>query len=149
MNSFLVARLYADEPIGTGYPIGQNHILTAWHVVDGLSVKDIELQWFAKADERHPSDICSVKEIIVYDDWKKHDIAVLACDLPDRVKMLFKSVYFAQSMYPTRSSWQTIGYPRVEGFLQKGSSGTLGVQLNKCSIDLNLDTSTHEENLQT
>ncbi|MBK8454031.1 MAG: trypsin-like serine protease [Thiofilum sp.] len=148
MEPRLVARIYADEPIGTGYPIDNGLILTAWHVVEELQAKDLQLQWFENPLSEEPCCFCEVKEILSHQKWQEYDIAVLKCEFPEKIQVLYSPTMLAYQLPSARTGWESVGFPRVEGFLKKGSTGSLNVNLEGVVVSLNLDSTTNEVSLE-
>lgn len=125
---------------GTGYVIADGLILTAHHVVE-FEERDksqpIQLEWTKLSREDAP---CKAQMTGVI--WANHDVAVLACVMPDLVKAhLMALPKLAASKVTSCKRWETAGYPKINQFLLKDSTGEFGSDLGDPTITLNLTVS--------
>lgn len=108
--------------LGTAYPVCQNRLLTAAHVVkaNGVRAATIEIRWFANHSERQTDWI---KATILSLDAEKLDIAMLESEFPEadiRISGCLDS-------RPTKPiGWTSWGYPAV-GEDKNGSRNCVSV----------------------
>lgn len=125
---------------GTGYVIAGGRILTAHHVVEFAErdkTQPIQLEWTKLSTKNDPCTAQMTKVI-----WAKHDVAVLACVMPDLVTAhLMDLPKLAISKVASCKRWETAGYPKINQFLLKDSTGEFGSDLGDPTITLNLTVS--------
>lgn len=128
------------ERTGTGYVIADGLILTAHHVVEFAErdkVQPIQLEWTKLSKKDDP---CKAQMAHVI--WAEHDVAVLACVMPDLVKThLMDLPKLAVSKVVSCKRWESAGYPKINQFLPKDSTGEFGSDLGDPTITLNLTVS--------
>lgn len=129
---------------GTGYVIADGLILTAHHVVEFAErdkTQPIQLEWTTLSTPNNPCTAQMTKVI-----WAKHDLAVLACVMPDLVKAhLMDLPTLAVSNVASCKRWESAGYPAINQFQLKDATGEFGVDLAKPTFNLTL-TDTYDPN---
>ena len=136
----LVVKINSSKPIGTGYPVAEGVILTAWHVVEGLEAKNIQLEWPSfKSDAGEPC-VISAREVVSEEVWQGYDIALLYCQFPDQVRQSFRLVEPLTNI-PSQpdARWFSVGFPALNEFFKKDTGGLIGTDLNEQQIRLVLD----------
>lgn len=122
---------------GTGYVIAGGLVLTAHHVVEFAErdkTQPIQLEWTKLSKARTPCT-AAVTNVI----WAKHDVAVLACVLPDLVKAhLVDLPKLAVSNVASCKRWESAGYPKINQFQLKDATGEFGVDLGNPTFNLTL-----------
>ncbi|MGB3918846.1 MAG: trypsin-like peptidase domain-containing protein [Thiothrix litoralis] len=125
------------ERTGTGYVIADGLILTAHHVVE-FAERDksqpIQLEWTKLSKENSP---CKAQMTDVI--WAKHDVAVLACVMPDLLKAhLLDLPKLAVSKVASCKRWESAGYPKINQSQLKDATGEFGVDLSDPTFNLTL-----------
>ena len=134
-----VSRLDKLTRTGTGYPIGDNLLLTARHVVE-----------FAERDKTKPLTVEWLelgKEIVIepqafkfiYDGGEQLDVVLLSCSLPEKVAGAVTHDVLERQKINTKNNWETLGFPQVHGFDAKDATGIFGVDQGSRTISLTLD----------
>ncbi len=136
MNPKLVAKIKAPDTkgkssIGTGYPISNEWLITARHVVDfsDRSSAPITLEW-STFSEPVTATVTSVELL-------DNDIALLRCDVPAELGNIVFSP--AAKLPPERVGWKSAGYPDVNECKWFDATGIFGVDSGKALISLTLD----------
>ncbi|WP_020560739.1 serine protease [Thiofilum flexile] len=125
MDTRLIAKVLSTDKdgecsVGTGYPIAENLLITAWHVVV-----------FAERDESIPIRLewpdlgyeDAEAEIIYAGGSLECDIAVLKCKTPPNMQLL--PSLLARRMPKEHEPWATRGYPRFSKSLDTGGKRKL------------------------
>lgn len=103
----LPTKINGKRSIGTGYPVGNDLVLTARHVVvfaarDNMIPISVEWPDFGYADTNAE---------IVFDGGEECDIAVLRCRIPPQVNL--PALLLARRFPVPHEEWASFGYPRM------------------------------------
>jgi hypothetical protein len=133
---------------GTGYLIADGLILTAHHVVEFVerdTSQPIQVEWTKLSTAGTPCT-ATVANVI----WAKHDVAVLACVMPDLVKAHLTSLpRLAVSKVVSRKPWESAGYPAINQFQLKDATGEFGADLDDSTFNLNLTNTYDRDSVPT
>ena len=133
MNPHLIAKIKAPDQqaknsIGTGYPITQEWVITAKHVIDFVdrSNEPIIIEWL----NHHPVKVQDIKLL-------DNDIALLRCNVPAELGRIDFSP--AAKLPAEREGWKSAGHPDVNDCELFDATGQFGVDLGHAMITLTLD----------
>ncbi len=133
MNPRLIAKIKAPDQqeknsIGTGYPITQEWVITAKHVIDfaDRSSESVIVEWL-----NHPP--VKVQDIKLLD----NDIALLRCNVPSELGRIDFSP--AHKLPAALEGWKSAGHPEVNDCELFDATGRFGADLDRAMITLTLD----------
>ncbi|MEI6334292.1 MAG: hypothetical protein WCS87_07010 [Methylococcaceae bacterium] len=157
MDSKLVAKITVQRTdnntrTGTAYPVGANLLLTARHVIefhDKLGKRDetkpVTVDW---QDVGEHVVIEPEKINFAFDGGEQLDVVLLCCPLPEAVAKSVNHTILEKEKIKTGNKWETLGFPKVNGFQAQDATGTFGVDQEKPQIRLTLDDNVNEKNFQ-
>jgi hypothetical protein len=153
MDSRLVAKITVPRVddqtrTGTAYPIAEDLLLTARHVIEfdeRDKAKPITVEW----QEAGEKIIIEPQQITFeFDGGDKLDVILLRCPLPQAIAAAVTSAILEEEKIHSRNAWETLGFPKVNNFNLKGATGMFSVDTKQPTIDLTLDDSIKETILQ-
>ena len=138
MITELVARISTGgTTIGTGYSVADGLILTAWHVVKGREAATIDVEWLDLREGGQPAKKSVIS--VQCDDWETFDIALLHVPFPQSVKSALMPVKWCYRMPKTQQGWESLGFPWISHFSEKGLDGHINVDSKKPRIAVKLN----------
>lgn len=147
MESKLVAKITTKRTdggirTGTGFPLGANLLLTARHVIEfdeRDKTKPITVDWqdVGKSVVIEPNDIK-----FEFDGGEQLDVVLLCCSIPE---VDITHAILETEKIISKNNWETLGFPKVNGFQRKGATGTFSVDSADSTIDLTLDDTIDKE----
>lgn len=132
--------------IGTGYPVANNVIMTAAHVVGNAAADNVEVCWWHGEGETHKP----CKSILWNGESQDlaYDVVLLECDFPAQFQRRWGRV--AAVRPPDDGRWASEGFPElgkkkdVGEVPLKGSTFSMGSQSDHLHLDIDASSETEE-----
>ena len=160
MDSKLVAKITVQRTdnntrTGTAYPVGANLLLTARHVIefhDELGKRDetkpVTVDWQDVGEHGEHVLIEPEKINFAFDGGKQLDVVLLRCPIPQAIAASVNHTILEKEKIKTGNKWETLGFPKVNGFQAQDATGTFGVDQEKSLINMTLDDTVNEKIFQ-
>lgn len=160
MDSKLVAKITVQRTdnntrTGTAYPVGANLLLTARHVIefhDKLGKRDetkpVTVDWQDVGEHGEHVVIEPEKINFAFDGFdggEQLDVALLCCPIPQAIAASVNHTILEKEKINTGNKWETLGFPKVNGFQAQDATGIFGVDQEKPLINLTLDDTVNEK----
>lgn len=153
MDAKLVAKIITPRTdnkarTGTAYPVAANLLLTARHVIEFKErdkTKPITVEW---QDFHETRDIAPEDITYLFDGGELLDVVLLCCPLPEAIAEIVTPNILEKEKIGSTTPWETLGFPKVNGFLAQDATGKFGVDQQKPQIRLTLDDTIDKEILK-